>query len=133
LSSVFCRPIHGTSNSLNRLVFRPEVRARFRAHARCARRMRSMSDTAIVGENVEVIQAGTGTNTPFSWSAAIAGAFAATAVAFIIISLGTGIGLPLSSPYSAGPSLKTLTILGAVWLVRAHTFAFAPGGYLAGR
>lgn len=93
-----------------------------------------MSDTAIIGEDVEVI--GTGTtagNTPFSWSAAIAGAFAATAVAFIIISLGSGIGLSMASPYSWGPSAKTLTIIGAVWLVMAHTFGFATGGYMAAR
>jgi hypothetical protein len=93
-----------------------------------------MSDTAIVGENVEVIQAGASAgNTPFSWSAAIAGAFAATAVAFIIISLGSGIGLSMASPYSWGPSAKTLTIIGAVWLVMAHTFGFATGGYMAAR
>ena len=93
-----------------------------------------MSDTAIVGENVEVIQTGgDSSHTPFSWSAAIAGAFAAIAVAFIIVSLGTGVGLQLSSPYSSGPSLKTLTVIGAVWLVMAHAFAFATGGYLAAR
>jgi hypothetical protein len=95
-----------------------------------------MSETAIVGENVEVevLQANAATgNPPFSWSAAIAGAFAATAVAFIIISLGSGIGLSLASPYGTGPSVKTLTIAGAVWLVMAHAFGFAAGGYLAGR
>jgi hypothetical protein len=93
-----------------------------------------MSDTAIVGENVEVIQTGASAgNTPFSWSAAIAGAFAATAVAFIIISLGSGIGLSMASPYSWGPSAKTLTIIGAVWLVMSHTFGFATGGYMAAR
>lgn len=95
-----------------------------------------MSETAIVGENVEVevLQANAAAgNTPFSWSAAIAGAFAATAVAFIIISLGSGIGLSLASPYGSGPSVKALTIAGAVWLVMAHAFGFAAGGYLAGR
>src|SRR3954470_14135891 len=97
-------------------------------------RMTTMSDTAIVGENVEVIQTGgDSSHTPFSWSAAIAGAFAAAAVEFIIISLGSGVGLQLSSPYSSGPSLKTLTIIGAVWLVMAHAFAFATGGYLSAR
>src|SRR4051812_38731795 len=79
---------------------------RSRPDADCARRMTIMSETAIVGENVEVIQTGgDSSHTPFSWSAAIAGAFAATAVAFIIVSLGSGVGLQLSSPYSSGPSL----------------------------
>jgi hypothetical protein len=90
-----------------------------------------MSDTAIVGENVEVIQ--TRTSSPFSWSAALAGALVATAMAFLIVALGSGIGLSLSSPYGAGPSVKTLTILGAMWLVMAHSFAFATGGYMAAR
>jgi hypothetical protein len=93
-----------------------------------------MSETAIIGENVEVIETGApAANTPFSWSAAIAGVFGALAVGFIIISLGSGIGLSLASPYSWGPSATTLTIIGAVWLVMAHTFGFATGGYLAAR
>jgi hypothetical protein len=49
-----------------------------------------MADTAIVGENVEVIQT-RGPTTAFSWSVVIAGALAAWAVAFIFISLGTGL------------------------------------------
>ena len=92
-----------------------------------------MSEMAIVGENVEVLQTGTAAHSPFSWSAAIAGAIAATAVAFIIISLGSGIGLSLASPYATGPSATTLTAIGAVWLVMAQTFGFATGGYMAAR
>src|SRR5205807_5152049 len=71
--------------------------------------------------------------TPFSGSAAAAGAFAATAVTLMIIALGSGIGLSFSSPYSSGPSAKTLTIAAAVWLVMAQTMGFATGGYLAAR
>jgi hypothetical protein len=93
-----------------------------------------MTDTAIVGENVEVIQAGmSGDKTPFSWSAAIAGAIGATAITFMVIALGSGIGLYLASPYASGPSAKTLTVAGAVWLLMAHTLGFGAGGYLAGR
>jgi hypothetical protein len=92
-----------------------------------------MSDTAIVGENVEVIQAQTrGTRSAFSWSAAIAGALAAWAVAFIFISLGAGIGLSATSPYG-GASAGTLGIGGAIWLLFSETIAFATGGYLAAR
>jgi hypothetical protein len=90
-----------------------------------------MTDTAIVGENVEVIQT-TGARSAFSWSVVIAGALAAWAVAFILISLGSGIGLAAASPYS-GPSTTTMTIGGAIWLVLAQTIAYATGGYLAGR
>lgn len=90
-----------------------------------------MSDTAIVGENIEVIQT-KGPRSAFTWSVVIAGALAAWAVAFIFISLGSGIGLAVASPYS-GPSAATMTIGGAVWLIFAETVAFATGGYLAAR
>jgi hypothetical protein len=90
-----------------------------------------MTDTAIVGENVEVIQA-SGPRPAFTWSVVFAGALAAWAVSFIFISLGTGIGLSISSPYS-GPSAGTMGIAGALWLVFAQTLAFAAGGYLAAR
>ena len=93
-----------------------------------------MADATFMGENVEIIQANTGTRrTVFSWGAAIAGAFGAVAVGFLIIALGSGIGLLGASPYSWGPSLKTLTIAGAIWLLMAHTFGFAVGGYMAAR
>jgi hypothetical protein len=90
-----------------------------------------MSDTAIVGENVEIIQT-KGPRSAFTWSVVIAGALAAWAVAFIFISLGTGIGLAVVSPYS-GPSTTAMTIGGAIWLIFAQTVAFTVGGYLAAR
>jgi hypothetical protein len=89
-----------------------------------------MSDTAIVGENIEVIQ--NKVRSAFTWSVVIAGALAAWAVAFIFISLGSGIGLAISTPYS-GPSVTAMTIGGAIWLVFAETAGFAVGGYLAAR
>jgi hypothetical protein len=92
-----------------------------------------MSDTAIVGRNVEVIQAGMSSGrSAFTWSVVIAGALAAWAVSFIFIALGAGIGLAISTPYS-GPSATTMTIAGAIWLVLAQTIAYTAGGYLAGR
>lgn len=90
-----------------------------------------MTDTAIVGENVEIIQT-RGARAAFTWSVVIAGALAAWAVAFIIVSLGAGIGLAITTPYS-GPGTTTMTIAGAVWLVLAETLAYATGGYLAAR
>lgn len=93
-----------------------------------------MSKTAIVGRNVEVIQAGIGASgrTAFSWSVVIAGALAAWAVSFIFITLGSGVGLVISTPFS-GPSAGTMTIIGAIWLVIAQSLGFATGGYLAAR
>ena len=89
-----------------------------------------MSDTAIVGENIEVIQ--TRARSAFTWSVVIAGALAAWAVAFIFISLGSGIGLAISTPYS-GPGATAMTIGGAIWLVFSETAGFTVGGYLAAR
>src|SRR5437870_12508273 len=130
-----CCSTAGNLQRVNSFHLRPDAGARRSGPVSGRARTKTMSETAIVGENVEVevLQANAATgNTPFSWSAAIAGAFAATAVAFIIISLGSGIGLSLASPYGPGPSVKALTIAGAVWLVMAHAFGFAAGGYLAG-
>ena len=87
-----------------------------------------MADTTIVAGNVQAPPA----RSAFSWSVVIAGALAAWAVAFIFISLGSGIGFAVSSPYS-GPSVTTMTIAGAIWLVFSETVAFAVGGYLAAR
>ena len=86
-----------------------------------------MTDTTIV------VPAEGKVGSPLSWSAAIMGALAAIAVTFLIIALGSGIGLSFASPYSSGPSAKSMTILAAVWLLMAETLGFATGGYLAGR
>ena len=92
-----------------------------------------MSDTAVVGENVEIIQTTAGRGrSAFSWSVVIAGALAAWAVSFIFIARGSGIGLAVASPYS-GPSASAMTIGGAIWLIFTQTVAFTVGGYLAAR
>src|SRR5215813_9352990 len=92
-----------------------------------SRQMTSLRETAIVGENVEVIQT-QGARAAFTWSVVIAGALAAWAVAFIFISLGAGIGLAISTPYS-GPSPTAMTIGGAIWLIMSQTIAFTVAGY----
>ena len=93
-----------------------------------------MTDTvaSLVANTIPVGVAPGEARSPLSWSAAIAGALAATAVTFIIVTLGSGIGLSFASPYG-GPSVTSMTIAAAVWLVMAETMGFATGGYLAGR
>jgi hypothetical protein len=95
-----------------------------------------MTEIAIAESQIEreliPVNAGA-SHTPFSWSAAIAGAVAAAAVSLLVIALGSGIGLSFASPYGAGPSVVSLTIAAAVWLVMAQTMGFASGGYLAAR
>ena len=97
-----------------------------------------MADTAIVTDEVDVIQGAGGgtwgaTWSAMSWSSAIAGALAALAVSFLVIALGTGIGLAVASPYGNGPSASTLTVAGAIWMVLAQSIGFAAGGFVAGR
>jgi hypothetical protein len=89
-----------------------------------------MTNTAIIERDVVVPAASDAGRTPFSWSAAIAGAFAATAVTFIIVALGSGIGLSFASPYGSGPSVTSLTIAAAVWLVMAQTMDLRPAAIL---
>lgn len=92
-----------------------------------------MSETAIIGRHVDVIQSSISPAAPLSWPAVLGGAIAATAVSFLLISLGTGIGFLAASPYTSGPSWATLTAAGAIWIVLAQTWGHAVGGYLAGR
>ncbi|HUI15875.1 MAG TPA: hypothetical protein VL048_20635 [Xanthobacteraceae bacterium] len=98
-----------------------------------------MDDTTIVGDSVAVVtspgQTGWGAAwSGISWSAVIAGALTAIAVSFIIIALGSGIGMAVVSPYSySSPSVTTMTIIGALWLVFAQAVGYAVGGYVAAR
>ncbi|HEY5106856.1 MAG TPA: hypothetical protein VII73_08795 [Caulobacteraceae bacterium] len=68
-----------------------------------------------------------------SWAAIIAGAFVAAAVSLILIALGSGLGLASVSPWSAGPSLATFTVMTGIWLIVVQWVASGFGGYLTGR
>src|SRR4051812_15592673 len=94
-----------------------------------------MADTAIVGENVEVLQTSevAASQSVLSWAAVLAGALAATAISFILLTLGAGVGFLTASPYSAGPSATALTAVAAIWIVLSQTWGYACGGYFAAR
>lgn len=92
-----------------------------------------MTETTIVGENIEIVQERLRAWSAISWSAVIAGALTALAVSIIIVALGSGVGLAMASPFNYSPSAETLTVLGAVWLVFAQAVGYATGGYIAGR
>jgi hypothetical protein len=92
-----------------------------------------MDHPAVVGEDVEIFQTDSRRATTLSWSAAIAGAVTATAIGFILLALGTGIGLAVASPYGSTPTIGTMTVAGAVWLVLTQSIAFAAGGYVSAR
>ncbi len=68
------------------------------------------------------------------WKAIIAGAVAAVAISGLLTAFGTAIGLSLTSAHrNSGLSVMTLAIAAAIWMVMVHIWAFAAGGYLAGR
>jgi hypothetical protein len=92
-----------------------------------------MTETTIVGENIEIVQERLRARGAVSWSAVIAGALTALAVSIIVIALGSGIGFAMASPFAYSPSAGTLTVLGAVWLVFAQACGYAAGGFVAGR
>jgi hypothetical protein len=92
-----------------------------------------MDDPAIVSEDVEIFETDSRRGTTLSWSTAIAGAVAATAIGFILLALGTGIGLAVASPYGSSPTIGTMTVAGAVWLVLTQSIAFAAGGFVSAR
>jgi hypothetical protein len=73
-------------------------------------------------------------NSAVSWAAIIAGAAAATVLSLLLVVVGTGIGLVSISPWSnSGASSTTVGILAILWSLAIPLFAYAVGGYLAGR
>jgi hypothetical protein len=69
-----------------------------------------------------------------SWAAILAGAAASTVISLLLVIVGTGIGLVSISPWSnSGASGTTVGILAIVWSLAIPLFAYAVGGYLAGR
>ncbi|GLS19875.1 hypothetical protein GCM10007874_28920 [Labrys miyagiensis] len=73
-------------------------------------------------------------NSAVSWGAIIAGAAAATVIFLLLVIVGTGIGLVSISPWSnSGASTTTVGILAILWSLAIPLFAYAVGGYLAGR
>jgi hypothetical protein len=93
--------------------------------------VRTMDESAFVGEDVEGVQQTPATGAAVSWSAAIAGVLAAAAVTLVVISLGVGIQLAITNNVS--PTAGATMIASAVWLVLAQTLGFAAGGFTAGR
>ncbi|CAM5761751.1 hypothetical protein LMIY3S_00243 [Labrys miyagiensis] len=69
-----------------------------------------------------------------SWAAILAGAAASTVISLILVVVGAGIGLASISPWSnAGASGTTVGVLAILWSIAIPLFAYAVGGYLAGR
>lgn len=68
------------------------------------------------------------------WGAVFAGTVAALAVSFVLLTFGSAIGLSAVSPWtSTRGTLTALSIGAAFWIVLVNVWAFALGGYLAGR
>lgn len=68
------------------------------------------------------------------WSAVFAGAVVAMAVSFVLLTFGGAVGLSAVSPWTSTRGTVTAVSLGAAfWLILVNVWAFALGGYLAGR
>jgi hypothetical protein len=74
-------------------------------------------------------------NAPYvEWSAVFAGAVVALAVAFVLLTFGSAVGLSAVSPWTSTQNTVTAVSIGAAfWMLIVHVWAFALGGYLAGR
>ena len=73
-------------------------------------------------------------NSYVEWSAVWAGAMAALAVSFLLLTFGSAVGLASVSPWTTTSTSATAVTIGAgLWLLLVNVWAFALGGYLAGR
>lgn len=68
------------------------------------------------------------------WAAILAGVAVALAVSFVLLTFGSAVGLSAVSPWTSTRSTVTAVGFGAaIWLLLTNAWAFALGGYLAGR
>ncbi len=68
------------------------------------------------------------------WGAVLAGAVTALAISFVLLAFGSAVGLSAVSPWTTGSATAKAVSMGAVlWLILVNVWAFALGGYLAGR
>jgi len=68
------------------------------------------------------------------WSAVFAGAVIALAVSFVLLTFGAAVGLSAVSPWTSTRTTVTAVSIGAgFWLILVNVWAYALGGYLAGR
>lgn len=68
------------------------------------------------------------------WSSILVGVFAALATSFVLLAFGSAVGLSAVSPWtSTGRTVTAVSIGSGFWMVLVHVWAFAVGGYLAGR
>src|SRR5215471_7130840 len=69
-----------------------------------------------------------------SWGAIVAGALCAAAISFVLLTFGSAIGLSAVSPWPhVGLSPTVALLIAALWVAIVQVFAFAAGGYVAGR
>ena len=68
------------------------------------------------------------------WQSIFVGAVVALAVAFVLLTFGAAVGLSAVSPWtSTRASIAAVSIGAGFWMILVHVWAFALGGYLAGR
>lgn len=87
-----------------------------------------MNDTAAspatsTGPNVSYVE----------WAPIVAGAVIAVSVSFVLLAFGSAVGLAVISPWSMNPAGTRVVWGGVFWFFIVQLWAFALGGYMAGR
>jgi len=69
------------------------------------------------------------------WASIFGGVFVALAVTIVLTILGSGLGFAIKpiNPNGAGPSMKTLGVIGVIWMILVQWAASSVGGYITGR
>ena len=84
----------------------------------------------------EVVTPGTGPVSSVSyveWAPIFAGAVIALSVSFVLVAFGSAVGLAVISPWSISPAATRVVWGGVFWFFLVQLWAFALGGYMAGR
>ena len=88
-----------------------------------------MADTVLTP-----LETGTVSNVSYvEWAPILAGAVIAVSVSFVLLAFGSAIGLAVISPWSLNPVGSRVIWGGVFWFFIVQLWAFAIGGYMAGR
>jgi hypothetical protein len=85
--------------------------------------------------NAEASRGRVGHNDSYvDWGAIFAGAVVTLAISFVLLTFGSSVGLSAVSPWTSTARTVTAVTIGAgFWLLLVNIWAFACGGYIAGR
>ena len=87
-----------------------------------------------MNDTLAIPATGTGPTASFvEWAPIVAGSVVAVSVSFVLLAFGSAVGLAIISPWSMSPAATRIVWGGVFWFFIVQLWAFALGGYLAGR